>query len=87
MSLHDALVYVVTEHLTKFLEIKPLVNAVMSTLDTDEKLFVYLRDEKKIKKSITALMDSYDFKPKTRSISKRLEVISAIEEEMRNFLC
>lgn len=50
MSLHDALVKVVTEHVTTLLSEQTLIDTVLSTLDTDDKLFWYLGKEKKIKK-------------------------------------
>ena len=52
MSLHDALVKVVTEHVTTLLSEQTLIDAVLSVLDTEDKLFWYLGKEKKIKKLI-----------------------------------
>ena len=48
MSLHDALVKVVTEVIS--LSEQTLIDAVLSVLDTEDKLFWYLGKEKKIKK-------------------------------------
>ena len=50
MSLHDALVKVVTDHITTLLSEQTLIDTVLSTLNTDDKLFWYLGKEKKIKK-------------------------------------
>lgn len=54
MSLHDALVKVVTEHVTTLLSEQTLIDAVLSVLDTEDKLFWYLGKEKKIKKLISS---------------------------------
>ena len=53
MSLHDALVKVVTEHVTTLLSEQTLIDAVLSVLDTEDKLFWYLGKEKKIKKQLS----------------------------------
>lgn len=54
MSLHDALVKVVTEHVTTLLSEQTLIDAVLSVLDTEDKLFWYLGKEKKIKKQLSS---------------------------------
>ena len=54
MSLHDALVKVVTEHVTTLLSEQTLIDAVLSLLDTEDKLFWYLGKEKKIKKQLSS---------------------------------
>lgn len=68
MSLHDALVKVVTDHITTLLSEQTLIDAVLSTLDTDDKLFWYLGKEKKIKK----LLLSYNTRD-TLKLKKVLE--------------
>lgn len=54
MSLHDALVKVVTDHITTLLSEQTLIDTVLSTLNTDDKLFWYLGKEKKIKKQLSS---------------------------------
>lgn len=58
MSLHDALVYVVTEHLKKLLKNEILVQSVLILLDTDDKLFWYLGNQRKANRIISSYVGS-----------------------------
>ena len=51
MSLHDALVKVVTEHVTTLLSEQTLIDAVLSVLDTEDKLFWYLGEKRRKSKN------------------------------------
>lgn len=54
MSLHNALILVCETHLTKFIGNQVLAESILMILDTDDKLFWYLRKEKKINKLISS---------------------------------